>query len=224
MIVYHFTSADHGVSNIANRRIKVAELDKLNDPFELTAVDTRDRSLRRVFRDMKLELAKTKGIICFSKNWSNPVQWAHYGDRFRGIALGFEIQDNILVPVEYVKDRILLEFDKRSRPQLDENTTRKVLSTKFIHWQYEEEMRGFCEFSEEEKIHRSIGLPIFQNFSEQLQLQTVVLGAEASKDTEIKIQKALSAFGNKVELIKSRLAFGSFSVVRNRRHTQTLKN
>lgn len=220
MIVYHFTSAEHGISNIANKRIKVAELDKLNDPFELMAVDGKNKSHRQAFKDMKKELAETKGITCFSKSWGNPVQWAHYGDRFRGVALGFEIPDEIAIPVEYVKERILLELDKENRPRIDEKIIKKILATKYIHWSYEKEIRAFTAFTEEEKRHRKIGVPIFQYFSDQLQLQKVIIGAEASKETEAKIQIALGAFGGSVELIKSRLAFQSYNVVENKEFQQ----
>jgi hypothetical protein len=221
MIAYHFTSAEHAISNIANKRIKVAELDKLNDPFELLAVDTRDKSLRRAFRMMKSELAGTKGITCFSKSWRNPVQWSHYGDRFRGVALGFEVPDGLLVPINYVRKRMFIEIEEIKNGTFNEQTMLTILTTKFTHWRYEKEVRGFCNFTKQEQINRANNQVIFQYFSEQLRLKEVRLGPDASQHTEHEVQEALAAFGQKVELIKTRLAFRSFSVVRDMRHTRT---
>jgi hypothetical protein len=225
MIVYHFTSAEHGISNIANKRIKVAEIDKLNDPFELMAVDTTsDRRLRKALKEMKVDLAKGYGITCFSKKWGNPVHWAHYGDRHRGVALGFEIPVRLLMPVNYVKNKLLVSRETMLDPSLNESVMRKILSTKFDHWSYEEEWRGFCRFSEEKKFRRSVGLPIFQEFSDELRLKEVILGLHISKDNELKIQKALAEFESRVELVKSRAAFRTFDVVPNKSwHPKTLK-
>ena len=224
MIVYHFTNAEHGLSNIANKRIKVAEIDKLNDPFELMAPDTRDKELRKAFKETKVDLAKESGLTCFSEKWSNPVHWTHYGDCHRGVALGFEIPIGLLMRVNYVKERLLVSRETPLDLNLNQSAMLKILSTKFDHWSYEEEWRGFYPFTEVQKFHRSVGLPIFQDFSEELQLKKVILGAHISKDNELKIQRALAKFESSVELIKSRAAFGTFDVVQNKRwRPKTLK-
>ena len=67
MIVYHFTSAEYGISNIANKRLKVAEIDKLNDPYDLMAFDTSDRGIRNAFNSTKAAFAEIHGITCFSR-------------------------------------------------------------------------------------------------------------------------------------------------------------
>ena len=35
MLVYHLLTAEHALNDIENRRIKIAEIDQLNDPFDL---------------------------------------------------------------------------------------------------------------------------------------------------------------------------------------------
>jgi hypothetical protein len=35
MLAYHFLSAANALDDLANRHIKLSEIDKLNDPFEL---------------------------------------------------------------------------------------------------------------------------------------------------------------------------------------------
>ena len=218
MIVYHFTSAEYGISNIANKRLKVAEIDKLNDPYDLMAFDTSDRGIRNAFNSTKAAFAEIHGITCFSRKWDNPVQWAHYGDRHRGIALGLEIPDKFLTPVKYLEEPLLLERQTLQGGKIGSDTMLKILTSKFFQWSYEDELRGFYSFSEADKLHRSVGLPIFQSFSETLKLKEVILGTHISKDNELKVQMAVSAFGSNLELIKARLAFRSFSIVGNKRY------
>ncbi len=37
--LYHFTKAKYAFDNLRNRRLKIAQLDDLNDPFELKSVN-----------------------------------------------------------------------------------------------------------------------------------------------------------------------------------------
>ena len=46
MRLYHFTLAKHALSNIQNRWLKIAEINQLNDPFELLAMNLRDKVQR----------------------------------------------------------------------------------------------------------------------------------------------------------------------------------
>ena len=54
---------------------------ELNDPFEFLGAELSDRNFRKAIKKTKKDLSKTKGILCFSKNWKNPVQWSHYTDK-----------------------------------------------------------------------------------------------------------------------------------------------
>lgn len=78
MRVHYLTGTQYALSNIALRRIKVSRFTDLNDPFELLAVDLSDKQHRAAIRATKEELNKDKGLICFSKSWSNPLLWGHY--------------------------------------------------------------------------------------------------------------------------------------------------
>jgi hypothetical protein len=50
-------------------------------------------------------------MLCFSRDWHNPVQWSHYADKHRGICLGFDVPDSLLVPVQYTKEPPKLNWD-----------------------------------------------------------------------------------------------------------------
>jgi hypothetical protein len=50
MRVFHFVPAKHGLSDIRHRRLKIATLRELNDPFEFLGVDLRDQRSARISR------------------------------------------------------------------------------------------------------------------------------------------------------------------------------
>ena len=97
MKVYHFLSAQNAISDIALKRIKISRIGQLNDPFELLAVDLRDPRDKVALENWKNELDEQFGLICFCAHWSNPLMWGHYADSHKGIALGFEIQEDLLL-------------------------------------------------------------------------------------------------------------------------------
>lgn len=58
MRVFHFVDENHGLDNLRKRRLKIATLNELNDPFELFGVNLGNDALRHSFRVMKNELAQ----------------------------------------------------------------------------------------------------------------------------------------------------------------------
>jgi hypothetical protein len=137
-------------------------------------------------------------------SWHNPLLWSHYGDRHRGIALGFEVADPILKPVSYVEQRPIL---KKINPEV----ANWLLFTKYIDWRHEQEARIFTTLTDSEP---GSGL-YFGNFSEQLVLREVILGP-LNKNAK---REVLDAVGDLASVVvrKSRLAFNSFQVVNDRR-------
>jgi Ca2+-binding EF-hand superfamily protein len=204
MRVYHFVSAKHGLSNLENMRLKISIIMELNDPFEFLGADLSDRDFRKAIKETKKELSKTKGILCFSKNWSNPVQWSHYADRHRGICLGFDFPESNLAKVEYVKERL------PHNGNIDEDLMYKFLTTKFEHWSYEEEYRAFLELED-----RDADGNYYAEFSEALELKQVIIGAHSSI-TRKDVKNALSGYKEEIETFKARADFKRFEVVRNK--------
>ena len=69
--VYKFTSAQHGVSNLQNKRLKLSTIDELNDPFDLCPLDTTDPAISNAADAVITHFRKTAAILCFSRNWDN---------------------------------------------------------------------------------------------------------------------------------------------------------
>ncbi len=115
--------------------MKISDFNNLNDPFELLGVEMSDKDVRSALQFEQSQIAKSKGLICFSENKYDPVQWAHYAENHKGVCLGFEVPERILKKVKYVSARLakstLNDHDKQE----------KLLTTKFKHWEYEEERR-----------------------------------------------------------------------------------
>jgi len=82
---------------LRNRRLKIAQLDDLNDPFELKSVNLCNPAHSLAFdgtethEGFKAEMARRYGVLCFSEDKTDVLQWAHYADRHRGICLGFDV-------------------------------------------------------------------------------------------------------------------------------------
>ena len=211
MRVYHFLNKQCGLENIRKRRLKIATIMALNDPFEFLGLELSNRELRRAIVKTKKTLAKSRGLLCFSKNWSNPVQWAHYADKHKGLCLGFDVPEEYLVPVTYSSKRLSQEAEKiMDGGEIDEALMLRLLTTKYYHWQYEKELRRFVPLEEKDKN----GF-YFADFSEDLMLKQVIVGS-LSDISRAEVTEALGSLMNKVEVFKARPAFKSFRVVRNK--------
>lgn len=208
MKVYHFVPAQYGLENIRRRRLKIATIPDLNDPFELLCVDLSDHDLRKRMLKWKDEMGKSFGLVCFSRTWRNPVQWSHYADRHRGLALGFELSNEFAIPVTYDKLRSKAEAHELLGGQpLSGATVRKFISTKFAHWRYEQEVRGFLALDERDE---ESGL-YFYGFSKEMKLVEVIIGAES----EIRRDEVRSALGDlslSTSIRNARLAFKEYGV------------
>ena len=211
MRVYHFLRTEFGLMAIRNRRLKASTLNELNDPFEMLGVVLSDKKLRLAMARTKKQLSQTRGLHCFSKNWTNPVLWSHYAASHRGMCLGFDIPDEQLLEVSYISDRLSHDalFDGCERAR--EEFMKKLLGTKFSHWKYEDEARLFVSLDEKD---RSTGF-YYTKFSKDLRLAQVIIGAE-SKTTRREIADVLGDLAGAVDAFKVRPAFKSFNVVKNR--------
>jgi hypothetical protein len=106
--VYYLTTADHAVSNIVFRRIKIARFSEVNDPFELLAPMGIEKTVRELLRQHKREIDKTRGLLCFSGDWTNPLLWSHYAARHTGVTLGFDLDESLAIDVEYEAARVTI--------------------------------------------------------------------------------------------------------------------
>jgi hypothetical protein len=211
--VYNLTTSQFALSNIALRRLKVARFNDLNDPFELLAVDVAEPNLRVGMRAKKEQIDSTEGLLCFSRTWRNPLLWSHYADKHRGIALGFDVPDHLLVPVQYIQG---LHKIKVLAKETEQSTIDKLLErlryTKFDGWAYEDEVRQFFKL---DRLSHQSGLH-FVPFSPDLVLREVILGPRCDIPVDA-VRTLVEAFQVRVHVTHARIAYTKFGVVEDRR-------
>ncbi len=204
MRVFHFRDTKYGLKSLKERRLKIARIMELNDPFEFLGAELSNRELRKAINATKNQISETTGILCFSRNWRNPVQWSHYAEHHKGICMGFDVSKRLLAKVDYVGERLAYGNT------IDMAMMKKFLTTKFSHWAYEEEYRMFLPLDKNEEEN---GL-FFCGFSNDLRLKQVIVGAQSSISRK-QVSDALGDLHHEVEVFKARPAFKSFEVVRN---------
>lgn len=102
--------------------------------------------------EIERELLKyyERGVCCFSKTYSNPLLWSHYGDQHQGICIGYGLERNPIPKLDkviYGGDRSIKtsalinafidDDDEQAKAELD----RDVLLRKAKGWKYEDEWR-----------------------------------------------------------------------------------
>jgi hypothetical protein len=216
MRVFHFVPDDFGLDDIRRRRLKIATIDDLNDPFEFLGIDLRDQVLRRAVQKAKSEFSKVSGLLCFSRRWHNPVQWSHYAAKHAGLCLGFDVPDHLVSPIIYAGRRFAVDVQQMRNSQVpDPRIFERILFTKYAHWRYEAEVRAMPNLQQRDPV---AGL-YFAEFSNDLILRQVIVGARSSITRDL-LSTALGNLAGFVEAFKTRLAFSSFRVVRQKDPSQ----
>jgi hypothetical protein len=122
------------------------------------------------------------------------------------MALVFEVPETFVEHIKYRKRRIKINEAKVE----NEDTTRRLLTTKYIEWAYEKEARVFKSVSD---VVYEANLP-FVNLDSTLVLKSVILGP-LSETIDSQIEERLPQNVG-VSVIRSRMALREFNIVRNK--------
>ncbi len=205
MRIYHFINHEYGLKALEDQRLKIAEINKLNDPFEFLGYNLNHDGWNKEVKRVKDALSKSTGILCFSKTYNNPVQWAHYAEQHKGLCLGFDIPDELLHKVKYIKRRPPFPNFRN----LTEEVMKNSLLKKFKHWEYEQEWRMYIDLHEN-NIANSL---YFESYSDHLLLKEVIIGLESSI-TKNEIEKKLTGKLNDIRIYTTRLSKVDFKIVK----------
>jgi hypothetical protein len=215
MRAYKFLDAQFGLKTIKERRLKQSRVADLNDPFELMPYDVTDIALRNTFSSTREDVDKVGGLLCFSADWKNPVMWAHYSDKHRGLCLAFDIPEMKGDPkdnagyVQYVRQLLpppsVSHFEEMTDSEHDA-FARAAIFTKFGHWAYEQEIRVWSYLANEDD-----GL-YFVPFGENMRLTEVIIGQRSSL-SKAEIASALGGLAVEVRISKARAAYDKFEMV-----------
>jgi len=207
-IYYHFLSSRNAIHDLERQMIKVSLIDTLDDPFELMPyLRKMDREHRKLYYDVRKNVSKKYGLLCFSKNWNEPLLWGHYADKHKGVALGFAISKYRIIEVDYQPKRIKLEL--KDNPKHNETAFLiELVRTKYHNWKYENEIRILVSLKDCIKL----GGHFFINFDDNLSLKEIILGCKFDNNEEyiLKLSQKLNA-----KVIPSRMAFGEYSIIKH---------
>lgn len=207
MLVYKFLTSEFGLKSLREKRLKLSTLDDFNDPFDLLPYDMTDRKNRAIVREAAKVWGKQHGVLCLSADWRDPVIWAHYADKHKGLCLGFEVAEKTVRHVRYVDRR--LPFPKNPEA-LDLEEAYNWFLTKFKNWAYEKEVRSWMEL-----VDTYDGGLHFKSFDASLRLVKVIAGARCPAPLQ-ELQDAARPLTD-VEFVKARAGFGEFEIVVDQR-------
>jgi hypothetical protein len=211
MRLYYYTAKQWGMKSLWEKRLKIAEYADLNDPFELFPFEQTEKDAREYTKKVVKILSREHGVLCFSESWRSTLMWAHYGDKHKGICLGFEIEDNDnLTKIEYISNRVPSRIDfKKPLAGVDEPMLTKCLNVKHRGWEYEKERR--LRVSLQEKRDGVYYHPL----NNGMELREVIIGARSS----LSIVDVAEAIGNQpdadVEVWTASAAHDTFNMCEN---------
>lgn len=209
--LYYFTSSEHGLSAVRDKRLKIALIDKLNDPFELLIADLTSTEERAAFFKYKEQVATSVGLLCFTEIWSNPTMWGHYSQKHSGVCLGFDIDSNLGTKINYIPGRLNQSRDEL-RIELNTNGEKlinKLISYKNNDWQYEKEHRILCYLKD--KIP-SNGL-FFEEFGQWMKLEEIILGY-FSPLTAAEVRRELNGYNSTISLYRADLSPTEYDMIK----------
>lgn len=142
--------------------------------------------------------------------------WSHYGERHKGMCLGFEAESGFLKSIAYRRNRIqLTQWNDEDSVNPPTKLKESLLYTKFIDWKYENEQRLVFPLK---TLTKDGGL-FFKPFDDTLKLVQVIAGHKCCVGWKPIIERVVNGLQStpKPELIKARLAFKKFEVVTQQR-------
>lgn len=213
MRLYYLTAQKWAEKTLKEQRFKLSTFDEANDPFELLAVSMNNRRAREIYSKLIYKhWTQHLAMVCASTTWQSPVMWAHYGDKHKGVCIGFDTDESVQVnKVSYRADRLDGILDSLGQRQLPtEEQIMSVLTTKFKDWEYEREWRIFAGGKERDPDGKA-----YLSFQPGLTVRQVILGARC--DASVRdFAGFVNAQNMPVEVFKARPAFDSFSIVRQK--------
>jgi hypothetical protein len=194
--LYHYLEARWALDDIRRRRLKLSGIADLNDPYEFACVYSTDSFSQSVLERTREEKVEMHGITSFSRKWNDVLLWSHYGDKHKGICLGFDVTVGLTREIRY-EDSVLVVGDLRAEDDLQRIVDR-LEGTKYKGWSYEAEVRATAPRGAQDSETRLY----FVSFDENLVLREVIAGERCTL-TRPDIDQALEGYeGIKVAKVK----------------------
>ncbi len=219
-IYYHFLPLEHAISNLENKRMKISLIGELNDPFELLPYLRYGFKERQLYHNIRREVLKRYGLLCFSRRWSEPLLWGHYANNHKGIAIGFEVPKEEIKEVGYKSNPKRIKFELKNDIKHNEKLFLDLAKIKYEKWSYEEEYRMTVRLKYCEKVNDNY----FIKFNDGLKVDEIVLGCKFDKEKRkeiINLARKLNIDENKI--IHTRQSWAEYKINKCGTKTNELK-
>jgi hypothetical protein len=211
MRLYHYLEAQLALEGIRKRRLRVSKIQDTNDPYEFACVRSKDEQSQQALDKFARGWFSDMRVQCFGRSWNNVVMWSHYGDRHRGICLGFDVPDERVREVKYVGDIMVVGRLRRAVANENDELLERLLWAKYDGWSYEQEVRSIGQ-----KVNMiEDGGEYFVPFGRYLCLKEVIAGARFSMKRSV-IDEALGGYPG-VLVVKAKCSPTSFGVIADER-------
>ena len=202
---YYFTPANYALESIKNQRLKAAELDKANDPYEMLPIMWDEDKEEKLLIEIRKLMSRDFKMICMSEKYGDPSLWGHYADKCRGVALGFDIEvhederKRHIREIKYVEKRMdMSDFDLSytdGRLEVTGNRVASLLHFKSYHWEHEKEWRMW-NAADDLELDPMTGLYFFP-FSGGLELREILIGfCCEERDIKQRIERLIAKYSD----------------------------
>jgi hypothetical protein len=215
MRLYHYLETRWALDDIRRRRLKLSTIEDMNDPYEGFSVCSDHEVTQAALEKTQWEFVNKYIALCFSLSPNNILMWSHYGEKHRGICLGFDVLDELTRPVEYIHDvqtagNMIVERREDFSVEEGAKIVDLQCGAKYDGWCYEQEVRIHLRRNEKDGETGQY----FREFSERLVLKEVIAGVRFPYSKKL-IQDALSGYSGQEEvtILKGRRSTQTFAIV-----------
>jgi hypothetical protein len=207
MRVYHYLEAHWALDDLRRRRLKISDIHETNDPYEFACVRSEDKRSQRTLDAFARDWVKDYRVHCFSRSWNNILMWSHYGQKHKGICLGFDVPEGCVRDITYVDQVMLIGTLHKAVANENGEILERLIWAKYCAWSYEQEVR---------LIGRGVNMSqesgmFFVSFGQDLQLKEVIAGSRFSMGRTV-IDEALDGYAG-VAVTKAKCSDTGFEVV-----------
>lgn len=166
---------------------------RFNDPFDtnpaLKTTGLSDQTASAMHNTRDAFANNLIGVACFTANKDDPLMWAHYGDKHRGVMLEFDTANADLAkaePVTYSAARPVVDGTGRGAG--------KALLVKGDVWATEHEWRLTAKLSQC-RVRMVGGAPIYLQTLERRCFASITFGCRAETSLVVALANALRGWG-----------------------------
>ncbi len=170
------------------------------------------RSIEPAMRKNRREFMETlMGVACFSSKANDPLLWAHYGDRHRGVMIGFDATHSELSGAKRVS-----YSHKRPFVDIDAQGVSQKLLIKSRVWKMEDEWRMSAWLSKCD-IKMISNTPVYIQLLDRTCFASITFGCKAEESVVVAVSNGLKHWNLKhCETWRVRLSETTYDLIPER--------